>query len=247
MLNKLVSVIIPVHNELANLARGLPLLLQEKGRREILVCDGGSNDGGPELAASLPGVTVLHAPARCRAVQMNCGARAAQGSVLAFLHADTLLPPGAISSLTGLLDARGADFGAFPVRFDPPLFWIDLLARLTRIERPWTCFGDQAIFARREFFERTGGFPAQGILEDVHWIRRAARLGRMVRPRESAVTSARRFQRNGELEQLFMNGWILALDAAGVAPARLAELYTRPGRPAATATPATRLAERATL
>ena len=56
---------------------------------EVIVVDGGSSDGTPELARPLAD-RVIAAP-RGRAAQMNAGAAAARGDVLLFLHADTPL------------------------------------------------------------------------------------------------------------------------------------------------------------
>src|SRR5688572_32716848 len=86
-----VSVIIPALNE----ARELPeTIARIAGASEIIVADGGSNDGTQELK----GVNVIQAP-RGRASQMNAGAAVARGDVFLFLHADTWLQEGALESV----------------------------------------------------------------------------------------------------------------------------------------------------
>ena len=220
----MVSVIVPVWNDARALDRLLPVLLSEASEQEIIVVDGDSTDELGELAARYPAVRFLDSP-RGRGRQMNLGAAASRGDVLLFLHADTYPPAGAIEELPDLLAARHADFGAFRVRFDPPVWLPEKLAFFTRFAFPWTCFGDQGIFVRREFFEATGGFPEIALLEDVHWLRKAAKMGRMTRSPRTAVTSGRRFVEVGVGSQIRRNTAILIRDRLGATPARLAALY----------------------
>ncbi len=132
---------------------------------------------------------------------------------------------GSIAGLPDLLMTRQADFGAFRVRFDPPVFLPQAFAWLTRFAFSWTCFGDQGIFVRRQFFQKTGGFPEIALIEDIRWVRTAAKMGRMTRSPHTAVTSARRFVETGTLRQLWRNGSILVLDRLGCDPAALAGIY----------------------
>ena len=221
----MVSVIVPVWNDARVLARLLPVLLSEASAQEIIVVDGDSTDELGELAARYPSIRFLDSP-RGRGRQMNVGAAACRGDVLLFLHADTFPEPAAIAELPDLFAARRADFGAFRVRFDPPVWLPETLAFFTRFAVPWTCFGDQGIFTRREFFEATGGFPEIDLLEDVHWLRKAAKMGRMTRSPRTVVTSGRRFVEVGVGRQIRRNTAILIRDRLGATPARLATLYS---------------------
>lgn len=222
----MVSVIIPVLNEAEHLRALLARLQQEPGNPEIIVADGGSSDATEEILREFPKVQkTTTQPGRGR--QMNAAARLAQGEVLLFLHCDTYAPPGAIAELPGLLTARNADFGAFRIRFDPPVWLPQLLATATRLASPWCCFGDQGIFARREFFWKTGGFPEIPLLEDVHWVRAAGKRGRMVRSPHAVVSSARRFERIGTVRQSLRNLSVLLRDLAGQDPAALERLYNK--------------------
>lgn len=220
----MVSVVIPVWNDAASLRILLQHLSAEPDPVEFIVVDGGSTDDVEDVASRFARVRFLTS---ClgRGFQMNAGARAAVGDTLVFLHSDTLPPAGGISELPNLLRSRRADFGAFRVRFDPACFLPQSLAVFTRLTKHWTCFGDQAIFVNRSFFEATGGFPEIPILEEVHWLRRAAKIGKMTRSSQAVVTSARRFQHAGQVRQTLRNGWILLLDRMGTDPARLAETY----------------------
>ena len=220
----MVSVIVPVWNDACCLENLLNWLAAEPGILEIIVVDAGSSDHTTEVASSFPGVRLISS-ARWRGRQMNAGASAASADVLLFLHSDTIPPRGSIAGLPDLLMTRQADFGAFRVRFDPPVFLPQAFAWLTRFAFSWTCFGDQGIFVRREFFQKTGGFPEIALVEDIRWLRTAAKIGRMTRSPHTVVTSARRFVETGTLRQLWRNGSILVLDRLDRDPAVLADIY----------------------
>ena len=219
-----ISVIIPVWNDVSALRITLDRLSIEPGAFEVIVVDGGSGDGSREYAESHSGCRTVLSD-RGRAKQLNAGARAARGDVLLFLHCDTQLAAGAIERLPRFLHEGVADFGAFRIRFEPPFALLDALGLLTRLARPWCCFGDQGIFVRREFLERIGCYPEIPLLEDVHWLRRAACQGRMVRSPDVAVTSSRRFVEHGAVRQTLRNLWILIRDRFGYDPSELAGLY----------------------
>ena len=109
------SVVVPVLNEAAGIARTLGLLAPLRARgHEVIVADGGSEDGSRELAAPLAD-RVIAAP-RGRARQMNAGAAAAAGQALLFLHADTTLPEAADRLALQALGERL--WGRFDVRID---------------------------------------------------------------------------------------------------------------------------------
>lgn len=219
----LVSVIIPTLNEAACLPKLLDALAAEPASPEVIVADGGSTDGTVELARSA-GARVVET-ARGRGCQMNAAAQTARGGVWLFLHADTIPESGAVAELPPLLQASGGDFGAFRLKFEPAVWLPQALAMLTAFAKHWTCFGDQGIFVRKEFFYETGGFPEIPILEDVHWLRRAASMGRMVRSPKTVVTSSRRFKRAGMVRQSFRNLEVLLRDRLGDKPGRLASIY----------------------
>src|SRR5438874_2828184 len=98
-----ISIIVPILNEAANLRGVLAQLRACSADGEMIVVDGGSSDGGAEIARQL-GHYVLESEAG-RAVQMNVGAKAARRDILWFVHADSTVSaylPGAIE--TALLD-----------------------------------------------------------------------------------------------------------------------------------------------
>ncbi|MGR3294960.1 MAG: glycosyltransferase, partial [Candidatus Bathyanammoxibius sp.] len=73
---ELVSVIIPTLDEQDSIAATLKAVKDQDGSHEIIVVDGGSRDGTCDIAGGY--ATVINSR-RCRAVQMNTGARHASG------------------------------------------------------------------------------------------------------------------------------------------------------------------------
>ena len=182
------SIVIPALNESANLARLLPDLAAHEREAELLVVDGGSTDDSQAVVARVGAVRWLSAP-RGRAGQMNAGARAAQGDVLLFLHADTTLPAGAGAAIRAALADPAVVGGRFDVRLDSRrrllavVGWLmNRRSRLTGI-----CTGDQGIFVRRAVFEALEGYPDIPLMEDVELTRRLKRQGRL-----AALRAARR-------------------------------------------------------
>ena len=142
--------------------------------------DGGSTDATAAIAARSPQVRLL-ASARGRARQMNAGARAAGGDVLLFLHADTLLPDGALAAVEATVGDPGVIAGRFDVRFDNPRPVFRMIAWFMNQRSRWSGIstGDQAIFVCREPFEALGGYPDMPLMEDVELCRRLKRRGQM--------------------------------------------------------------------
>ena len=216
------SVIIPTLDEEAALRRNLPAALALGD--DLIVSDGGSADATLTVAAE-HGVKTVRGPS-ARGGQLNRGAAAADGDVLVFLHADTRLPAGSAAEIRRAI-AGGAIGGAFYLRFDSDRPVQRLGARLinlrTRLLR--APLGDQVQFVTRPAFDRLGGFRDWPILEDLDFIRRLKRQGRIAILPGPAVTAARRFLGNGVARTIATNWLIWGLFAIGVSPARLARLY----------------------
>ncbi|MCB1874655.1 MAG: TIGR04283 family arsenosugar biosynthesis glycosyltransferase [Chromatiales bacterium] len=192
----MISVIIPALNEEQALPATLDNLMRQGGDFEIIVVDGGSSDQTRSLAEAHAGVHVIES-ARGRATQMNAGARQAVGDWLLFLHADTLLPDGAIVSIENLPTHVLA--GGFRHRFSGHSFSVRLVSRLhnlrCRITRVF--YGDQAPFFRREFFTALGEYPQTPILEDVLLGERVAAETKPLIMRSHVITDSRKFEKEG--------------------------------------------------
>ncbi len=190
-----ISVVIPVLNEELRLGGTLANVLPQLPE-EVLVVDGGSRDATVAIATATAGVRLLRAD-KGRARQMNAGAAAARGDWLLFLHADTLLPPQALARIAALPASVLA--GAFRHRFSSDDWRLRLISRLdnyrTRLTR--IAFGDQAMFVRRELFERLGGFPPCEVMEDVAFGERLRHATAPILLADEAITDSRKFEQMG--------------------------------------------------
>ncbi len=218
-----VAIVVPALDEEEALAKNLPAALAAAD--EVIVSDGGSQDGTLAVARRLGARTVSGPPGR--GGQLNRGAAAAAAAdLLVFLHADTVLPEGGVELARAAVRA-GAPGGGFLLRFDDDRprfrFGAGFINRRTR----WTRLplGDQAQFATAQAFRRLGGFRDWPILEDLDFARRLKRLGRVAVVERPATTAARRFVERGALATVATNWLIWGLYFAGVPPHRLMRLY----------------------
>jgi rSAM/selenodomain-associated transferase 2 len=219
------SIVMPVLNEAPQIAARLAALqtLRAKGV-ELVVADGGSVDATVAVIGTLAD-RIIVAP-RGRASQMNAGAAASRGRVLLFLHADTRLPDSALADILATIDG-GSDWGRFDVRIDgrPALlrvvaFMMNWRSRLTGIAT-----GAQAIFVRRETFERIGGYPDLPLMEDIALSAALLRESRPTCLRETVVTSGRRWEQHGVLRTILLMWWLRAAFFFGADPRQLALRY----------------------
>jgi len=217
------SIVIPALNEAAVIGAALSSLASIRARgHEVIVADGGSEDGTRELAAPLAD-RVVTAP-RGRASQMNAGAAAANGDALLFLHADTRLPANADYAIADAL--RKSNWGRFDVAIEgrSPLlpaiaFFMNLRSRLTGIAT-----GDQAIFVCRASF---GGFPQIALMEDIAFSKTMKRRSPPVCLRETVATSGRRWDEQGVWRTMFLMWRLRVGYFLGAAPDELARRYAK--------------------
>jgi len=224
----MLSIIVPVLNEPSQINAVVEHIRAQSfdGAYEIIVVDGDPH-GGTIQAVRDEGITCI-AGSKGRGRQMNAGARASRGDVLLFLHADTRLPPDALKNIRRVLENRKYVGGAFDLSIDSKRWTLKYIAaranmrsRSNRIP-----YGDQAIFIRKEYFEKIGGFKDIPLMEDVDLMRRIKKDGRQIRIlRDKVTTSARRWEQEGAVYTTLKNQVIVMLYYLGVSPDRLARFY----------------------
>jgi glycosyltransferase involved in cell wall biosynthesis len=177
----LVSCIVPAFDAERFVAEAIhSILAQTYPRREVIVVDDGSTDGTPAALATFGArIRVIRQENQGPSAARNRGLQESRGAFIAFLDADDLW----------VEDKLDAQMGRFRER--PALelclahtrsFWIPELAdearRLTDhpYHRERLVFLPSSIVARRELFERVGGFdPALRHGEDTDWVIRMMR------------------------------------------------------------------------
>jgi rSAM/selenodomain-associated transferase 2 len=230
------TVVIPTLNE-AGVIEDTLRMTAHLGFEEILVVDGGSSDDTRALVESVAAcaankdlgsasVRLLSAPAG-RARQLNAGAALCTSDALLFLHADTHLPVRARQLMEDAFRDPMVVGGRFDVSFDHPSIWAHIVStlmnarsRLTRIST-----GDQAIFVRRQTFERLSGFADIPIMEDIDFSSRLKRAGKTAAVSERVITSFRRWEQQGPLQTIVLMWSLRFLYWIGVSPHRIARLY----------------------
>ena len=227
-------IVIPVLNEGDTLPASLRALqpLRERGA-ELAVVDGGSTDSTWALARWYAD-QVLLAP-RGRAVQMNAGAKNCDADVLLFLHADTRLPQDADRLIAQAIKS-GFPWGRFDVCIDGPHRMLRIVERLMNLRSRLTgiATGDQAMFVRRDVFERLGGFADLPLMEDIELSKRLKQISPPACLKVPVVTSARRWEEQGVWRTIVLMWRLrLAYFFLGADPHALALRYGYPPRPPA--------------
>lgn len=218
------SIIIPALNEEENLAHTLKSI-KNVSRVEVIVVDGGSSDRTVNVAKKFGAKVVLSSPGRAR--QMNAGAKAAEGDVFLFLHADTLLPKDFDAHIHQAFSQKNVVAGAFQITINAPylIFWLFEHYLNWKSRRTRMAFGDQAIFVRASVFNAMSGFPELPILEDYAFVRSIRRHGRFVIVPARVVTSARRFLSNGLFQTALKNRAVLLAYHLGISPVHIVRWY----------------------
>ena len=225
----LVTIVIPVLNDTTALTSLLATLPVDPSV-QVVVVDGGEEDdpAWDALHERHPGVEWIRS-ARGRGVQMNFGATRARGRWLVFLHADTRLGTGWLDVLRRLDDRPSIVGGSFRFALDSVAHWARWIERgvWLRVRLFDLAYGDQALFARRAVFEELRGYRDMPLMEDVDFIRRLRRKGRLEHADVPALTSARRWERDGWVTRTVENAALTLLFLAGWSPAALARRYHR--------------------
>ena len=229
----LATIVIPVLNDTTALTSLLPTLPSDPSVQVVVVDGGERRDPACDaLRERHPAVEWMRS-ARGRGVQMNAGAKRARGRWIVFLHADTRLGAGWFDLLRRLDDRPTVVGGSFRFALDSPARWARWIERGVRLRVRWfdLPYGDQALFARRDVFGELGGYADLPLMEDVDFIRRLRGRGSLEHADVPALTSARRWERDGWVRRTVGNVALILLFLAGWSPAWLAQRYHRAGSP----------------
>jgi rSAM/selenodomain-associated transferase 2 len=219
-----ISVIIPTLNEALILNQTLTAI-NSHSPHEVIIADGGSQDGTLDIAEKFSLRIVTSPPGR--ALQMNAGAETATGDLLLFLHADSRVGTNSYNKMVDVMKQGNSLGGAFSLAIEskkPSLRLISTLATL-RSKYLHLVYGDQAIFVRTRVFREMGGFASLPICEDLDFFRRLQKKGPTVLLEEKAFTSARRWRTEGIVFTTLRNMVIATLFLLGFPPRILSKWY----------------------
>lgn len=163
-----------------------------------------------------------------RGTQMNAGSQIADGDILIFLHSDTQLPSDSLDYISKIIKTGKYKSGAFRLRFDSQRkiyrlieLFASLRCRLTRIP-----YGDQAIFIKKTYFGKIGGFAEIPIMEDIDLMQRIRQRGDKIYISSKCVkTSPRRWEKEGIIYCVIRSSILALLFRLGVPPHRLLQYY----------------------
>lgn len=229
-IHPVISVIVPVYREqeaINYFAQQLLKIFSGPGYEIIIV------DGSPEQesisALNVSGITAVSSD-KGRGRQMNVGASMARGQILLFLHSDTLLPDNAPDLIiNALLSERSILGGAFSLRIDSKKWALKLIEFMANIRSLMTRvpYGDQAIFIRKDIFHKIGGFREIPVMEDLELMTRIKKQGNsiVILP-QKAVTSARRWEKEGISRCTLRNWFIRVLYHLGVPAEKVGRFYS---------------------
>ncbi len=225
----MISIIIPVLNEVSVIGPALETVLHQPGNYEVIVVDGGSNDGTCDIVQNFPVQLVKKLPTMPAGIgsQLNLGAAKAQGEVLLFLHVDVQLPQRAIAMIEAALTNSRYVGGGFLTHYDTDNTLLRLSSwRMQMRARVQHIFsGDTAPFVRHETFWAIGGYPELPIMDDYEFAVRLRRAGPLVTLKDRVTISARRHLSRGIFLSMVETEITKWLYRAGVSPTALAKFY----------------------
>jgi rSAM/selenodomain-associated transferase 2 len=219
-----VSIIVPTLNEAQGLTETLNQIKQ-LSPYELVVSDGGSHDGTLEIAEEFTKHVVKGNAGR--ALQMNAGARVANGDIFLFLHADSRIEPASYEKMLHSLGSSEKIGGAFSLCIDSEKWSLRLITRLANLRSKYfgMAYGDQAFFVKNSTFQQMNGFAELPICEDIDFFKRLRKLGSVILLKEKAFTSSRRWLKEGIWFTTLRNILISTLFKLGFPPRILKKWY----------------------
>ena len=128
----MISIIIPTYNEEQYIEKTLQNLIRigKEFQFEIIITDGGSSDSTVSIAQRYAQVVKSE---RGRSKQLNGAAGLANGDIFFFVHADMLVPEGALQEIDYKINDENYDGGGFSNLFSSYNQKIKILGRFLNL------------------------------------------------------------------------------------------------------------------
>ena len=224
----LFSLIIPTYNEEKNISRLLERLESFALPAEIIVCDGGSDDGTINTIKNNFSQVKLLQTDKGRGQQMDAATVIATGDIYVFIHADSILEQEYFIEVEQAVK-RGASWGSGKVIFDNPQRIYRRIERCSNLRASilHACYGDQAIFCTKELYYKIGGFKPMFFLEDLEFSKRAAAAAPPVIVDSEIITSSRRYEKQGVYRTICRMQTVKLLYSLGFSLERIWQFYVK--------------------
>ena len=225
-----ISIIIPVHNEAENIGLLIETIKKygHTNLQEIIVVDSPSSTDKTLEIAEKHHAIALKSQKKGRAAQMNFGASVAQGEILYFVHADTIIHPEYASDILKYV-LKGYDLGCYRYRFDSSNLLLKVNSFFTRFPFIWCRGGDQTLFIRKTDFFNVGCFKEEYlIMEDYEFIQRTNKVLKFKIIPKNVIVSARKYKTNSYLRVQKANFTVMRMFLSGKASQQeMAETYRK--------------------
>lgn len=226
----MITIIVPVYNEIKNLEKLIPILksFEKETSCETVVALSAENSDGSCRWLKKNGVSFLKCEGKGRAAQMNEAAIIAKGDILAFLHADVLPPTSFLKDIQQTLEDE-FDAGFFSYRFDSKSFFLKINASFTRRDGIFTGGGDQCLFIKKGIFEKLNAFDENQILmEDFEFFDRIKKHNIPYKIiKNDLIVSARKYKHNSYLRVNLSNMLLMILYKFGYSSKKLKRLHIK--------------------
>ena len=201
-----ISIIIPTINE----ANNLPLLLSDlssiQKEGEIIIVDCGSEDNTIDIA-NIYGAKICISKERNRGLQLDMGAKNAQGDWFMFLHADTRLSHDWFRKTNSFLNGNKNSIYYFKFKINHDKIIYRVLEILVNFRSKFfkQPYGDQGLIIHRTTYFKNNGFRKIPLMEDVDFLRRLNKKKDLKQLNLPIFISSRKWERTNIFLQAIKN------------------------------------------
>ncbi|OGK18618.1 hypothetical protein A3G67_02120 [Candidatus Roizmanbacteria bacterium RIFCSPLOWO2_12_FULL_40_12] len=202
-----VSVVIPTLNEENYISTILDNLRKQTVKPyEVIVVDGGSSDKTWSIVEDRKDAKII-AGTKPQGRQRNIGARKATGEMLLFVDADTRLDSDFLEeslkemqkkNLTVAVPHYSTYLEVTNKFYKAAAVFTNKLAYVMQKINPFG--GGCGMLSRKDLYDKTHGFSEEYTMDDLPFVREAAKLGKYGIIKTKAYISVRRFEKYGRLK-----------------------------------------------